>query len=71
MALHVKLDTDTPIRISKESNEKLSEILSHPSLERFNVNKRNFVNTLIEYHEVNELVDMYKRALLNPRDTSS
>jgi len=70
MALHVKLDTDTPIRISKESNEKLSEILEHPSLERFPVNKRNFVNTLLEYHEVDELVDMYKNALLNPRRQS-
>lgn len=62
MPLHVHLN-ETQIKISGEVNEKLQSIVQDPSFERIRVDKKNFVNTILDIIPKDELINRYRKAL--------
>lgn len=62
MALHVTLN-ETQIKITGENNQKLAEIIEHDSLKKLKVDKKNFLNNIIETASESELLSLYKRSL--------
>ena len=62
MSLRIQLN-EVQIKISGENNEKLSRIIEHPSLKNLDINKKLFVNKLIENNSDDELVNLFKKSI--------
>ena len=62
MPLRIQLNEQT-IKISGENNEKLQSIIQNPVFERIKIDKKNFVNTLIQDMSEDELIKRYRIAI--------
>lgn len=69
MGLHIQLN-EVQIKISGENNEKLSRIIEHPLLRTIEVNKKLFVNKLIENYSDDELVSLFRKSIGFDQDRS-
>lgn len=62
MALNVQLN-ESQIKLTGEINEKLQSIVQDPVFGRIRVDKKNFVNTILEIIPRDELINRYREAI--------
>jgi len=62
MALNIQLN-ESSVKLTGEINEKLQSIIQDPIFERIRIDKKNFVNTIIEVIPRDELINRYREAL--------
>ena len=62
MGLHIQLN-ESSVKLNGQINEKLQSIVQDPVFERIRIDKKNFVNTILEVIPRDELIDRYREAL--------